>query len=615
MKSIQPFDWNQLTKNTWDDMRDDGFKPSSHSPIIDHEVQNDIDELMNLAPVAESDNWVPVNHFYNFDDEDDIDLDIDIDDLISSTLPSEENDAWTPPLHKNFGDDSEYIDSNSDIDTLVSNTLPADENDDWELPPHENISTEDDNTENLSTDIPKVFDDLLQKKSESENIGKSAGKVDIINSNDLSNDYYAAQYFLEIFDFMYCNEDLRIFKHPAYRLLSQNELIATLKEVAPAELKDRSVPFWRKVVEQLKTTASIQQSLDELDYPNDLVVFQNGCYDITLKEFRKATPEDKFINYNDITYNPDNADNNHVTKAFFNQISGGDKDLLRVLWSVIGAILAPNACFKKFFYLYGKPDTGKSVFGSLCEHLVGINNCSHISLEQFSNSKYSSARLYNKMLNTSLDNSSSVLKNLGDLKRFTSGGKDYLETEVKYGKFHKLRPDHIKLLFASNSLPLVSSKEDPKSIRNRILIVPFMNTVPAEERNENLLQELLLEKDYIIKKGLSAYRKLVDNNFVFPTCSACEELLNKSFGVVNTAAIDSFLKSDYCLLGDEYISRGDEIYSVFLDFCMNNNYPVIPRNSFISRLKEYTNITPVRRPMDNKTVRMLQGIAINDEMV
>ena len=133
---MQQFDFEELIKNTSVDMKDDGLKPSSHSPIIDHEVQNDIDELMNSAPVAESDNWVPVNHFYNFDDEDDIDLDIDIDDLISSTLPSEENDAWTPPLHKNFGDDS---DSNSDIDTLVSNTLPSDENDDWELPPHENI--------------------------------------------------------------------------------------------------------------------------------------------------------------------------------------------------------------------------------------------------------------------------------------------------------------------------------------------------------------------------------------------------------------------------------------------------------------------------------------------
>lgn len=119
------------------------------------------------------------NHFYNFDDdnEDDDNLGIDIDALISSTLPSDKNDAWTPPLHKNFGVDSAFIDSNSDIDTLVSNTLPSDENDDWELPPHENISNEDDNTENLSTDIPKVFDDLLQKKSESENIGKSAGKV------------------------------------------------------------------------------------------------------------------------------------------------------------------------------------------------------------------------------------------------------------------------------------------------------------------------------------------------------------------------------------------------------------------------------------------------------
>lgn len=67
------------------------------------------------------------------------------------------------------------------------------------------------------------------------------------------------------------------------------------------------------------------------------------------------------------------------------------------------------------------------------------------------------------MLNTSLDNSSSVLKNLGDLKRFTSGGKDYLETEVKYGGFHKLRPDHIKLLFASNSY----QRSLPRKIQNQ----------------------------------------------------------------------------------------------------------------------------------------------------
>lgn len=52
---MQQFDFEELIKNTSVDMKDDGFKPSSHSPIIDHEVQNDIDELMNSAPVAESD--------------------------------------------------------------------------------------------------------------------------------------------------------------------------------------------------------------------------------------------------------------------------------------------------------------------------------------------------------------------------------------------------------------------------------------------------------------------------------------------------------------------------------------------------------------------------------
>ncbi|RHP00028.1 hypothetical protein DW004_12950 [Firmicutes bacterium AF36-3BH] len=86
---MQQFNFEELIKNTSVDMNDDGFKPSSHSPIIDHEVENDIDELIHSATVAESDNPVPANHFYNFDDdnEDDDNLGIDIDALISSTLP------------------------------------------------------------------------------------------------------------------------------------------------------------------------------------------------------------------------------------------------------------------------------------------------------------------------------------------------------------------------------------------------------------------------------------------------------------------------------------------------------------------------------------------------
>ena len=88
---MQQFNFEELIKNTSVDMNDDGFKPSSHSPIIDHEVENDIDELIHSATVAESDNPVPANHFYNFDDdnEDDDNLGIDIDALISSTLPSD----------------------------------------------------------------------------------------------------------------------------------------------------------------------------------------------------------------------------------------------------------------------------------------------------------------------------------------------------------------------------------------------------------------------------------------------------------------------------------------------------------------------------------------------
>lgn len=99
-----------------------------------------------------------------------------------------------------------------------------------------------------------MFKALLQKKSESENIGKSVGKVDIINSNDLSNDYYAAQYFLEIFDFMYCNEDLRIFKHPATLVLSQRINCNTERD-SSYRIKRPTISFWRKMYRATKNNS------------------------------------------------------------------------------------------------------------------------------------------------------------------------------------------------------------------------------------------------------------------------------------------------------------------------------------------------------------------------
>ncbi|MGN0106984.1 MAG: DUF5906 domain-containing protein, partial [Hominilimicola sp.] len=269
------------------------------------------------------------------------------------------------------------------------------------------------------------------------------------------------------------------------------------------------------------------------------------------------------------------------------------------------------AIYKKFILLFGPTDTGKSLYGSLAEHLVGLNNCSHIALERLGD-KYSAARLYGKMLNTSLDNSAVELKNLGILKRLTSGGKDYIEAEGKYAGFCKIRPDRIKLMFASNSLPHISIKEDAASIKNRLLIIPFLNQVPKSQQDPNLLDKLLEEKDYIIKKAMKAYRKLIENNFEFSKCSLTDEIMDITFkNIPQKDSVDEFIKSDYISIEPHECVRGNDLYEAYKSFCEDRGFMAIKEKPFVHKVSLYSFVERDRVDTFDGYVRVLRGIKLN----
>lgn len=373
-----------------------------------------------------------------------------------------------------------------DVDTVETN---RDSNDFVELQkvqaePFIDKDEEFDDTESEYIDIQSAIQllpfydngDIINEHSDVEALKTQSIKVPLANEADV------ASYMVQKLHFVYSNKQLWTFKDVAYNVLDDNELIAIMKDIVSVELRNKSISFWRGVIAHIKTTSSIQKDIDSFEHPIEEVVFQNGIYNVITGKFRDATPEDYITVYNHITFDKSNSYKKETTKQYFDFISGGNEELKTLLWEVLGAMISPTAIYKKFILLFGPTDTGKSLYGSLAEHLVGLNNCSHIALERLGD-KYSAARLYGKMLNTSLDNSAVELKNLGILKRLTSGGKDYIEAEGKYAGFCKIRPDRIKLMFASNSLPHISIKEDAASIKNRLLIIPFKSSSKKSARS------------------------------------------------------------------------------------------------------------------------------------
>ena len=330
---------------------------------------------------------------------------------------------------------------------------------------------------------------------------------------------------------------------------------------------------------------------------------------------REATPEDYIVDFNDIEYDISRSHKDKYTNDFFETISGGKQKIKELLWSVLGAILSHHSEYKKFFYLFGVSNSGKSVFGELCEFLVGPKNCSHIPLADLCG-KYSLAQLHGKTLNVSLDTPAFTLKNGGNLKMLTSGGSDIIESEKKFGKHVRVQSNHVKLLFASNNRLYLDRKEDAASFRQRVLIIPFLVPIPSEEQDKDLLKKLMAEKDYIIKKALNAYRKLLENNFQFPIYTLSEQYLDKWFPEIKeitNGGIEEFLCSDYIMKGIELEVTCKKLYKGYCDFCLENDIMPVVYNVFINNVRQKQYIGDTRILKNNRKVHALRGIALNTQ--
>jgi phage/plasmid-associated DNA primase len=90
---------------------------------------------------------------------------------------------------------------------------------------------------------------------------------------------------------------------------------------------------------------------------------------------------------------------------------------------IIGYLLYRTAVYEKAIMLYGNGDNGKGVYIKFIEAFVGLQNCSHVPLQELDNDKFSSADLFGKLVNTFADLKSQKLMATGNFKTLvcTSG--------------------------------------------------------------------------------------------------------------------------------------------------------------------------------------------------
>jgi putative DNA primase/helicase len=216
-------------------------------------------------------------------------------------------------------------------------------------------------------------------------------------------------------------------------------------------------------------------SREEFDVRKPYILnLQNGILNMHTLELTPHSPDQLSLVQLPVNYDP-NARCPQITK-FLRQVLHRE-DVVTAL-EVIGYCLYKTAEYEKAAMLVGSGLNGKGVFLKIIEALVGLENTSHVSLQELDADRFAMEGLYCKMVNTFADLKRIKLKSTGHFKMLTSG--DTIRAQKKFKDPFNFR-NYAKLIFSANEIP--ESEDQTYAYYRRWLILEFEKVFDDENKD------------------------------------------------------------------------------------------------------------------------------------
>lgn len=253
----------------------------------------------------------------------------------------------------------------------------------------------------------------------------------------------------------------------------------------------------------------------------------------------------------------------------------GDSKLRQLLLEMIGLIVS-NQQAKACLVFVGASNSGKSILVDFLRKLLGNDRIHQIGALDELSGRWLLGQLENKslLLCTECEDENISAKSCAVLKSVS--GEPIIVGDRK-GKEYRTFSNTAHILLVSNSM-LHPEKKD-QALANRFVFLPFPVSIPPEQQNPNLLDDLLEDAGYIVREAMSALRGLIDNNFQFtqPDPEYLEALesdsqdLSSSYSV--EASINRFV-SDLCVLDTDSKVEIALLYNAYVCFCSQQGMSV-----------------------------------------
>lgn len=295
-----------------------------------------------------------------------------------------------------------------------------------------------------------------------------------------------------------------------FEKISMDDLVGLVYETARTAIElDGKPSFAREVARCLIDDARFR--VNPGFFASDFVAFGNYSVNTRQKSTKSHSPEFRATRAIKANWAPGAA---HPTfDTYLSFVSGGDKTLESRIWQILGYMLVPDNSAKNVFLFEGEPSTGKSLLVNLLRALISTreDTCISLAVNELAE-RFSLASLADAALCIAPDMPAKPLSKraIGVLKAISGG--DAVSGDQKYkNRRHFFFPGKV-LLVSNHELSL--EEADP-AFEDRLIRVPFLNSVPRSEQNRDLLLQLLMEADGIATTAIFSYWDLVAHGYKF----------------------------------------------------------------------------------------------------
>ncbi|WP_370816424.1 phage/plasmid primase, P4 family [Blautia sp.] len=315
----------------------------------------------------------------------------------------------------------------------------------------------------------------------------------------------------------------------------------------------------------LVSQPQVQKRFSDLNnQPSHWINFQNGYFDVMEWKILEHDAKHLMINQIPFSFHPEQSEtilSGGETIRKYLDSSIPDKTDQEMFWQYLGYCMTTDTRFQKFLMIKGKGGTGKSVVISFAQHLIGMENCVSMSLQNL-NERFYPTGLFGKLLNACADIPSTAMERVDVIKKAV--GEDTLLYEKK-GQDPTQFNSYAKLLFSANELPL-NLDDKTNAYYRRLLVLDMNHVISDTEKDSHLKEKMYQESDYGIHMAMKALKKLYEEQHFVESDHSKESIENL---YRSADSVKAFTDDILCHKKNEKMKRSD-VYKMYEDYCEEN---------------------------------------------